>query len=182
MRWTRINIFLVFVFVAGCEKLPTLDWVNPLDLEVAAADSVETPALVFFPDTVSTETGASVSFEIFVMEVDSLSASHIQVTYDTTMLALVSAESGEFFDSAAVAPMYFYEDDSASGVLDIYTVGLGIDSLATVFGTGSLAAVEFTVRTSGDSRLEFTQASELVDRDDNLIEINTLFYGAIHAE
>lgn len=182
MPWTKLVVCSASLVLLGCEKLPVLDWTNPLDLEEAERDSVVLPALVFFPDTVSVDSGATVGFQVFAMEVDSLGGSFIQVQYDTGMVAFDSAGPGEFFDSALVAPLFFFQDDTALGILDFYTINLGTDTLAGAVGTGSLVYFQLEVVSPGHSRVEFTEASQLVDPDDNPIEIGTYFYGAIHAE
>ena len=181
MRWIRLYTVLLIALVSGCEKLPTLDWVNPLDLEVAAEDSVDTPALVFFPDSVAVETGSSVQLQVFAMKVDSLSGAHIQISYEQEKMSLLSATVGDFFQ-AANTPMFFFNDDTTYGILDIYTISVGTDTLREVSGTGNLAYLEFQTLASGKLILEYTDESELVDADDNQIEIQTFSKGIINAE
>ena len=78
--------------------------------------------------------------------------------------------------------MFFFNDDTTYGILDIYTISVGTDTLREVSGTGNLAYLEFQTLASGKLILEYTDESELVDADDNQIEIQTLLKGIINAE
>ena len=70
--------------------------------------------------------------------------------------------------------LFYYEDDTDLGLIDIYSGFLGVDS-ASVSGTGQLASMVFTTISAGVSTVEFTDASEFVDPKDIPIEI--LGYG-----
>ena len=160
--------------------MPTEVYDNPLDEEEAEEKGIETPALVFFPDSVSVNVGGTVSIQVFAMGVENLGGSYVQVTYDKNKLSLSSVSVGDFFQGGA-DPIFLYEDDDGSGTIDIFTSFLGTDSVS-VSGTGSLAFIIFNTTAPGQSSLQYTSECELVDPDDNTIEINGFGEGVINAE
>ena len=155
--------------VAGTSDVFT----NPLDPVTAEETGFETPAVVFFPATATTSVGGGVTLDIHAMEVDSIAGSHIQVSYNKAKLALLSLSQGSFYDGAPEM-LFYYEDDTNVGLIDIYSGFLGVDS-AYVSGTGQLASMVFTTISAGVSTVSFTVLSEFVDPQDNPIEI--LGYG-----
>ncbi len=146
---------------------------NPLDTETAEETGFLTPAVVFFPSTATTSVGGGVTLDIHAMEVDSIAGSHIQVSYNKAKLTLLSLSQGSFYDGAPEM-LFYYEDDTNLGLIDIYSGFLGVDS-ASVSGTGQLASMVFTTISAGVSTVSFTVLSEFVDPQDNPIEI--LGYG-----
>ena len=155
--------------VAGTSDVFT----NPLDPVTAEETGFETPAVVFFPATATTSVGGGVTLDIHAMEVDSIAGSHIQVSYNKAKLTLLSLSQGSFYDGAPQM-LFYYEDDTNVGLIDIYSGFLGVDS-ASVSGTGQLASMVFTTISAGVSTVSFTVLSEFVDPQDNPIEI--LGYG-----
>ena len=155
--------------VAGTSDVFT----NPLDPVTAEETGFETPAVVFFPATATTSVGGGVTLDIHAMEVDSIAGSHIQVSYNKAKLTLLSLSQGSFYDGAPEM-LFYYEDDTNVGLIDIYSGFLGVDS-ASVSGTGQLASMVFTTISAGVSTVSFTVLSEFVDPQDNPIEI--LGYG-----
>ena len=146
---------------------------NPLDTETAEETGFLTPAVVFFPSTATTSVGGGVTLDIHAMEVDSIAGSRIQVSYNKAKLTLLSLSQGSFYDGAPEM-LFYYEDDTNLGLIDIYSGFLGVDS-ASVSGTGQLASMVFTTISAGVSTVSFTVLSEFVDPHDNPIEI--LGYG-----
>ena len=155
--------------VAGTSNVFT----NPLDPVTAEETGFFTPAVVFFPSTATTSVGGGVTLDIHAMEVDSIAGSHIQVSYNKAKLTLLSLSQGSFYDGAPEM-LFYYEDDTNVGLIDIYSGFLGVDS-AFVSGTGQLASMVFTTISAGVSTVSFTVLSEFVDPQDNPIEI--LGYG-----
>ena len=151
--------------VAGTSDVFT----NPLDPETAEETGFLTPAVVFFPARATTSVGGGVTLDIHAMEVDSIAGSHIQVSYNKAKLTLLSLSQGSFYDGAPQM-LFYYEDDTNVGLIDIYSGFLGVDS-ASVSGTGQLASMVFTTISAGVSTVAFTDASEFVDPLDNPIEI-----------
>ena len=162
----------------SCEELPVVNFDNPLDLTTAEELNIELPAIVFYPDSIPMEAGSSAQLQVFAMGVTGLSGAHIQINYEQQKLNLKSVTKGEFLNSLT-EPGFYFENDTAEGLLDIYTISFGVDSLKNVTGTGSLAVVEFEAIAPGKIILEYTDKCEFVDEHDNPIEIKSLLYGVL---
>jgi len=167
-------LFLLFI---GCD-IPEEIYDNPLDLDLNAEKGITPPALVFNPNEISANSGSNVTIQVFALEVNNVAGSHIQVSYDKNKLSLASVTLGELFN-AAQDPLFFYENNPTSGVLDIYTSFLGDDT--SVSGTGTLAYLVFSATAPGITNLQITSISELVDPDDNPIQLNGLGQGVVNA-
>ena len=167
-----IPITLLLFFILSCST-PTEFNGNPLDPEEASEQGFSTPALVFFPAAVNAVLGGSFTLDVYAMEVVNNAGSYIHISYDKTKLSLLSLNQGDFY-AAAPEMLFYYEDDTDLGLIDIYSGFLGVDS-AFVSGTGQLASMVFTTISAGVSTVAFTDASEFVDPLDNSIEI--LGYG-----
>ena len=167
-----IPITLLLFFILSCST-PTEFNGNPFDPEEAAEQGFSTPALVFFPAAVNAVLGGSFTLDVYAMEVVNNAGSYIHISYDKTKLSLLSLNQGDFY-AAAPEMLFYYEDDTDLGLIDIYSGFLGVDS-ASVSGTGQLASMVFTTISAGVSTVAFTDASEFVDPKDNPIEI--LGYG-----
>jgi hypothetical protein len=153
---------------------------NSLDAESAAQEGIDTPALVFFPDNISTGLGGSVAFELFVMEVEHLTGASIKLNTTLLNLRCLLLMRGTFF-TGANAPIFLFENDVDNGILHINTFYLGPDSLS-VSGTGDLAMVVFDTKLPGQSLLQYMSESELADPDSNPIEIKGFGEGVIDAQ
>lgn len=175
----RLSLCLLSVFAVSCE-VPTEIYDNPLDEEAAEEKGIETPALVFFPDSVGVTAGSSVSLQIFALEVADVGGAHIQVAYDKNKVSLSSVTVGDFFKTTS-EPVFIYEDNADDGLVDIYSSFLGQDSV-TVSGTGNLAYLVFSTTTPGQSTLTYTAESELVDADDTSVLLNGYGEGVINAQ
>ena len=151
---------------------------NPLDLTTVKELNIELPAVIFYPDSIPMEVGSSTQLQVFAMEVTGLSGAHIQINYEQQKLNLKSVSKGEFLNSL-VDPGFFFKNDTTEGLLDIYTISFGVDSLKNVTGTGSLAIVEFEAIAPGKIILEYTDKCEFVDENDDPIEIKSFLYGVL---
>ena len=109
-----------------------------------------------------------------------MSGSYVRFGFDKARLQVVSVNVGSFFTDAEQAPVFISEVDGTNGLIDINTSFLGSDSVS-VSGTGSLAEIVFTALSAGNSTLSFDDASELVDKDDQTIEIKGFGEGLISA-
>ncbi len=172
------HLFLACLLVWSCEELPVIDFANPLDVTQSQVDGIELPALVFFPDSVVMKSGETATVTVFAMEVEGVSAARIQIDYEQQKLNLKSSSAGDLLQSAT-PPGFFVEDDTANGLLDIYTVSYGLDSLQNVSGTGSLAVLEFETIAPGKIIFEYTDKCEFVDHDDNPITIVSRLRGVL---
>ena len=155
----------------ACE-IPEVLYDNPLD-----TDNNSPPSLVFYPDRVETTVGGSAAINSYVLEVTGVAGIHAQIQYDNTKLSVSSVSSGSFF-SDAQPPIFIYEDNA--GVLDIFTLFMG--NAKTKDGTGDIALVVFNTRMPGESQIQFTSKSELVDPNDQPITINGLGQGVVNAQ
>lgn len=167
------------MFIFSCEIPEEEPYENPLDLERQEGKGITPPAVVFVPDTVTTNVGGSVSFQIYALEVYNLGSAFIQVRYDRNKLNLTSVAFGNFF-TGANDPIFIYENNSATGILDIYTAYLGSDSVY-VSGTGNLATVIFSTKAAGYGQVEYTDLSEFVTPLDEIIVINGFGKGVVDA-
>ena len=181
MIWIRTSLLVSILVLTSCDigEVPTASLNNSLDAESAAQEGIDIPALVFFPDNISTGLGGSVAFELFIMEVENLTGASIKLKYDSASLELSSVNVGTFF-TGGNSPIFLFENDSDNGIIHINTFYLGPDSLS-VSGTGDLAMVVFNTKLPGQSLLQYMSDSELAGPDDNPIEIKGFGEGVIDA-
>ena len=176
-----VRHFLLLTFlIAGCVELPTEAYENPLDDEEQSKEGIESPALVFAPDSVSVSSGNAVTVNAFVMGADSLRGAHLQIQYDTSLVSFTTLTIGEMFNGGTES-FVMAEDDNDNGLLDVY-VSFGGASSLSVSGNGNIANITFSTLAVGKTVLTFTSASELADPDDNAIEIKGYGEGVIDAQ
>ena len=182
MIWIRTTLLVSVLIFTSCDigEIPTASLDNPVDLESAVEQGIETPALVFFPNAVSTTLGGSVAFKLIVLEVNNLIGASIQLKYNPASLDLSTINVGGLFQGTN-APIFLVENDVDNGILHINTFYLGPDSLS-VSGTGDLAMVVFNTKLPGQSVLQYLPESELADHDSNPIEIKGFGEGVIDAQ
>jgi len=174
-----IPLFLIFLFSCS-EDLPDDVNNNPLDPNTAVENNFSTPALVFYPHEISPLPGSDFTVEVFAMQVDSNAGAYMQIQYDQSKMHVVDFAQGDFY-SDAPEMLFYFEDDSASGVIDIYTGYLGIDS-AYVSGTGQLATITFNARVDWESIISFTENCRLAGPQNEDIEILGFGECAVHAQ
>jgi len=184
LLWVNKHIFtalitLWFLFISCEMVVPEEEFDNPLDLTTNEELGIDPPALVFVPNQISTSTGSTVTLEVFVLEVDSVAGSQLQIQYDKSKLTLSSVTSGEFF-AGSTEPLFFYEHNSNTGTVDIYTLFMG--EMEAVSGTGTLAYLVFSSTAPGQSTITYSSESELVDSDDNPILLNGFGQGVVDAQ
>ena len=179
MHWIKSTLILSLFLFISCDQgeVPTKSLDNPLDIEGASEKGINTPALVFFPDSASASIGSTVSMEVYVMGVEKLGMAYIKVNYDDSRLSLSTINPGDFLQGSQNLFLY---DDSVSGVIDIYTSFLGPDS-SHVSGTGNMAYLVFQAKTPGVSKVTYSSDSEFADSDDNPIQIRGFGEGVIDA-
>ena len=164
----------------ACEMVvPEEAYENPLDLETNQELGIDPPALVFVPNKISISTGSTITLEVFVLEVDSVAGSQLQIKYDKSRLSLSSVTSGDFF-AGSIEPLFFYEHTPNTGTIDIYTLYMGEEE--AVSGTGTLAYLVFSSTAPGQSLVTYGNDSELVDSDDIPISLNGLGEGIVDAQ
>jgi hypothetical protein len=179
LRWIKpLLIFSLLLFIS-CDQgeVPTKSLNNPLDTEAASEKGINTPALVFFPDSASASIGSTVSMEVYALGVEKLGMAYIKINYDDSRLTLNTINPGEFLKSNNNLFLY---DNSVAGVIDIYTSFLSTDSVE-VSGTGNIAYLVFQAKTPGMSKLTYSTDSEFADSQDNPIQIRGFGEGVIDA-
>jgi len=180
LHWIKSTLILSLFLLISCDQgeVPTKSLDNPLDIEGASEKGINTPALVFFPDSASASIGSTVSMEVYVMGVEKLGMAYIKVNYDDSRLTLSTINPGDFLQGSQNLFLY---DDSVAGVIDIYTSFLGPDS-ASVSGTGNMAYLVFQAKTPGVSKVTYSSDSEFADSDDNPIQIRGFGEGVVNAQ
>ena len=68
MRWTRPLLSSILILFLGCELSEGV-FENPLDREVASRNGISPPALVFYPDIISTNAGAGAPTSVYAMDI-----------------------------------------------------------------------------------------------------------------
>lgn len=168
MHWTNIPLILISIILYSCD-LHEADFNNPLDTEAAVKKNIYPPAFVFFPDSVATTIGGSIAINIFAMEIENVGMAQIEVNYDPNKLSVSSVSKGSLFQGEN-QPFFIYDDDE-NGHLTIYTTYLGPDAVF-VSGTGDIALLVFTTRSSGQTTVSIGSESILLDPDAKQITLN----------
>ena len=179
MHWIKSTLIFSLLLFISCDQgeVPTKSLDNPLDTEAASEKGINTPALVFFPDSASASIGSTVSMEVYVMGVEKLGMAYIKINYDDSRLSLSTINPGDFLQGSQNLFIY---DNNVAGVIDIYTSFLGPDS-SHVSGTGNMAYLVFQAKTPGVSKVTYSSDSEFADSDDNPIQIRGFGEGVIDA-
>ena len=183
MRWIKYRSFLLagLFCLFSCDlDMPEEVYDNPLDLDINAAQGISPPALIFNPSVTNTTSGSNVTIQVFALEVNEVAGVHIQVQYSKNKLSVSSVSPGEFLQEGAQDPIFWYDNDAISGLLDIYCTYLGDDT--NVSGTGPVAYIIFTTTAPGQGFLQYTSECELVDKDDVEIQLNGLGQGVVNAQ
>ena len=68
MRWTKIISTPILIAFLGCELSDGV-FENPLDRDVAAQKGVNPPALVFYPDVVTTNVGGTAAMSVYALDI-----------------------------------------------------------------------------------------------------------------
>ncbi len=176
MHWIKPVIAIFSLGLLSCE-LGEVDLNNPLDTQANAEKGINPPALVFSPSSVNTSVGGNAIFRVYAQEVTGVAGIHAKIQYDNTKLNVSTVSPGTFFNSTQ-APIFIYEDNV--GVLDIFTFYMGSDK--TKDGTGDVALITFRPTLAGQSQVQFTAESELLDPQDVPIEIKGLGTGVVNAQ
>ena len=165
-RLGALILLPAMMFMSCAQEVPPEDvFDNPLDEDEV---TYETPALTFYPLDITIALGASQTVDVML-------------SYDQNKLSVLSMSVGEFFTDAVQAPVFFADNNAATGTIEINTSFLGSDSVS-VSGTGSLASIVFTSTTDGQSSLVFDTSCEFVDSSDNPILIKGFGEGVVNAQ
>ncbi len=172
MRWINIILILTSVLFVSCDLIdPEFD--NPLDVQ-----NNEPPALLISPEEYTSSMGQSVEISVYALEVEGIAGMRAQINYDDTMLSILKVSPGTFFDSNE-SPLFVHDDDGR-GRLDVYSVFMGSDK--QVSGTGNIAVITFQVISNGETVVEISNGSQLLDSSGNPIIIQSYGQGVIRAQ
>ena len=178
MRWTKPLLSSILILFLGCELSEGV-FENPLDREVASSNGISPPALVFYPDIISTNAGAGAPASVYAMEISGVGMAEIEINYDPNKVSVGSVAKGELFDGGN-PPFFYYEDDSA-GSLTIYVGYLGPNG-NSISGTGNIANIIFNTLSAGSSEISISTASKILDPDAQSITLNGYGKGTIDAQ
>ena len=162
----------------GCELTDGV-FENPLDREVASSKGISPPALVFYPDVVTTTAGGSAATSVYALDISGVGMAEIVINYNQNKVSVGSVAKGELFQGGN-QPFFHYEDDG-SGVLTVYIGYLGPDG-NSVSGTGNIANIVFNTLSAGQSEVSISSSSKILDPDAKAITLNGYGKGTIDAQ
>ena len=178
MRWTRALLTPILLVFLGCELSDGV-FENPLDREVASSKGISPPALVFYPDVVTTTAGGSAATSVYALDISGVGMAEIVINYNQNKVSVGSVAKGELFQGGN-QPFFHYEDDG-SGVLTVYIGYLGPDG-NSVSGTGNIANIVFSTLSAGQSEVSISSSSRILDPDAKAITLNGYGKGTIDAQ
>ena len=178
MRWTKALLTSFIVVFLGCELTDGV-FENPLDREVASSKGITPPALVFYPDVVTTTAGGSAATSVYALDISGVGMAEIVINYNQNKVSVGSVAKGELFQGGN-QPFFHYEDDG-SGVLTVYIGYLGPDG-NSVSGTGNIANIVFSTLSAGQSEVSISNSSRILDPDAKAITLNGYGKGTIDAQ
>jgi len=179
LRWTKLLLTSLLSVFLGCELSDGV-FENPLDREVASENGITPPALVFYPDVVTTTAGGSAATSVYALDISGVGMAEIVINYNQNKVSVVSVAKGDFFQGGN-QPFFHYEVDGDSGLLTIYVGYLGPDGNA-VSGTGNIANIVFSTLSAGQSEVSISTASRILDPDAKSITLNGYGKGTIDAQ
>ena len=178
MRWTKLLLTPIIIAFLGCELSDGV-FENPLDREVASSKGITPPALVFYPDVVTTTAGGSAATSVYALDISGVGMAEIVINYNQNKVSVGSVAKGELFQGGN-QPFFHYEDDG-SGVLTVYIGYLGPDG-NSVSGTGKVANIVFSTLSAGQSEVSISNSSRILDPDAKAITLNGYGKGTIDAQ
>jgi len=179
LRWTKLLLTPILLVFLGCELTDGV-FENPLDREVASSKGISPPALVFYPDVVTTTAGGSAATSVYALELTGVGMAEIAINYNQNKVSVGSVAKGDFFQGGN-QPFFHYEVDQDSGLLTVYVGYLGPDG-NSVSGTGNIANIVFSTLSAGQSEVSISTASRILDPDAKAITLNGYGKGTIDAQ
>ena len=172
-------IILVFFFFFACE-IPDQNYDDPLDLEYNASKGILPPAFIFNPDRIIVNSGSNTTLDLYSLEVDNVGGAHIQITYDKNKVELSSISQGDWLVDNGQNPVFFTENNPTTGIIDIYYSVLGDNEQLS--GTGVVAYIIFNISAPGESTIQITNTTKIVNKDNQEIQLNGLGEVVINAQ
>ena len=179
MRWTRALLTPIIIAFLGCELSDGV-FENPLDREVASENGISPPALVFYPDVVTTTAGGSAATSVYALDISGVGMAEIVINYNQNKVSVGSVTKGELFIGGN-QPFFHYENDENSGLLTVYIGYLGPDG-NSVSGTGNIINIVFNTLSAGQSEVSISSSSRILDPDAKSITLNGYGKGTIDAQ
>ena len=179
MRWIKPFIITISFLLFSCEIVEA-ELSNPLDVEYNNSKGITPPAFVFSPDEVSSNSGSNVTLKVNALEVSKVAGAHIQIKYDQNKLSVNSVSQGDWLIDAGQSPVFFYEDDPLTGMINIYYSILA-DS-EDLSGTGVVAFIIFNISAPGQTTVQLTSTTKIVDKENQEIQLNGLGNAVINAQ
>ena len=178
MRWTKIILTSLLSFFLGCELSDEV-FENPLDRDVAAEKGITPPALVFYPDVVTTTAGGSAATSVYALDISGVGMAEIIINYNQNKVSVSSVAKGDLFQGGNQP--FFHSEDDGAGVLIVYVGYLGPDG-NSVNGTGNIANIVFNTLSAGQSEVSISNSSRILDPDAKAITLNGYGKGTIDAQ
>ena len=178
MRLIKPLLSSLLIIFLGCELSEGV-FENPLDREVASEKGITPPALVFYPDVITTNAGVGAATSVYALDISGVGMAEIIINYDQNKVSVGSVAKGELFQGGN-QPFFHYEDDGA-GVLTVYVGYLGPVG-NSVSGTGNIANIVFSTLSAGQSEVSISTASRILDPDAKAITLNGYGKGTIDAQ
>jgi len=179
LRWTKLLLTPILLVFLGCELTDGV-FENPLDREVASSKGISPPALVFYPDIVTTTAGGSAAISVYALDISSVGMAEIAINYNQNKVSVGSVTKGELFQGGN-QPFFHYENDETSGLLTVYIGYLGPDG-NSVSGTGNITNIVFNTLSAGQSEVSISTSSKILDPDAKAITLNGYGKGTIDAQ
>ncbi|MFQ6678817.1 MAG: hypothetical protein ACE5D0_10975, partial [Fidelibacterota bacterium] len=85
-----ILVLISFLWLFLSCEVPTESYTNPLDVEAAHEEGIDTPALVFFPDEVTVNSGGTFTISVYAVNVQDVAGAYIHLNYDRNKLLLMT--------------------------------------------------------------------------------------------
>ena len=143
-------------------------------------DAIKGPALIFLPRRQIATQGQSVEFEIIAEEVNELTASEFVLVFDPSIATIDSINAGSMFKFNQ--DFIFHEKiDNSAGNAELL-IGLLGGKEPAFSGTGSLAKIYLTKKTTTETTIIFDGSETFRGPLNNIIEINTTIGGLISNE
>ena len=179
MRWIKPLLISFSLVLLSCELVePELD--NPLDIDYNSSKGITPPALIFSPDQLTVNSGTNTTLKVYALEVNKVAGAHVQIKYDKNKVQLSSVSQGDWLVDGGQNPVFFFQNDAANGTLDIYYSVLG-DS-ENLSGSGVVAYTIFNISAPGESTVQITNTTKIVDKDNQEIQLNGLGEVVINAQ
>jgi len=140
-------------------------------------DAVTGPALRIAPLYKEAVNGDAFTVDIMAEDLSNVAGAEILILFDTSVLAYQSIDKGEFFGRAQGLVLEITKL-KASNLLQI-DIGAYNGTLSAASGTGVIATIHFNTLKVGQSALTFQNDCSLRDKDNNVLNYNSLVNGLI---